>query len=82
MKAFYIITLAFCFILAGSILNSATITKFTQDANEALTSLEFSDSQDFLDAVSDTASLLTDGAKKIDFSVPNNKTKSLIDYAE
>ena len=82
MKAFYIITLAFCFILAGSILNSATITKFTQDANEALTSLEFSDSQDFLDAVSDTASFLTDGAKKIDFSVPNNKTKSLIDYAE
>ena len=82
MKAFYIIALAFCFVLAGAILNSSAINKFTKEASSLIEALEFSDSQDFSDKVSNTTSFLTDGAKKIDFSVPNNKTKSLIDYAE
>lgn len=82
MKTFYITAITFCLVLTGAILNSSAITKFTQEANKELSSLEFSSSEEFLEKVGSTAKFLTDGAKKIDFSVPNNKTKALIDYAE
>ena len=77
MKAFYLILIVFALMILLIISNGAKISSFTSNTKEALESLSFFSSEDFIDRTEVFTKKVLDELSLVEFSIPHDKTEAL-----
>ena len=77
MKAFYLILIVFALMILLIISNGAKISSFTSNTKEALESLSFFSSEDFINRTEVFTKKVLDELSLVEFSIPHDKTEAL-----
>ena len=77
MKAFYLILIIFALMILLIISNGAKISSFTSNTKEALESLSFFSSEDFINRTEVFTKKVLDELSLVEFSIPHDKTEAL-----
>ena len=81
MKAFFIILITCVIMVTGIIYNSIYVQNFSAYVEEQLISLEFND-EALTQKLSAFTSFAKDAMKKVELTIPRNKTESAQDYID